>query len=152
MDYLVFLIYLAACCSAAATGALFPTGDWYKSLNKPRWTPPDWMFPVAWVYFYLALAVSAARISDLDGNKYGLAFWSLHIALNTLWTPVFFGARYLRAGMVIITMLWLAAAATIYCCLILDRFAGLIILPYIAWVTFAAALNFSIMKRNQPTG
>ena len=110
------------------------------------------MFPVAWVYFYLALAVSAARISDLEGNKYGLAFWSLHIALNTLWTPVFFGARYLRAGMVIITMLWLAAAATIYCCLILDRFAGLIILPYIAWVTFAAALNFSIMKRNQPTG
>ena len=51
MDLLVFLIYLSACFTAAATGALFPTGEWYKSLDKPIWTPPDWVFPIAWAIY-----------------------------------------------------------------------------------------------------
>lgn len=148
MDLLVFLIYLSACFTAAATGALFPTGEWYKSLDKPIWTPPDWVFPIAWAIFYTVLAIVGARVSNIDGNKYAVAFWSLHIALNTLWTPVVFGARKLKAGMIIIVLLWLASAGTIYHTFVLDRFSGLIIMPYIIWVTFATALNFSLVKRN----
>ena len=148
MDYVVFFIYLGACFAAAVTGSLFPTGAWYKSLDKPSWTPPDWIFPIAWAVFYVLLAIAGARVANIAGNKYAVAFWSLHIALNTLWTPVFFGARKLKVGMVIIGLLWFSAAGTIYYTLILDRFSGLLIMPYILWVTFAAALNFSLMKRN----
>ena len=148
MDYIIFSIYLTACFAAAATGSLFPTGDWYKSLSKPRWTPPDWVFPIAWTYFYLALAIVGARVSVMTDNKYAVAFWSLHIALNTLWTPVFFGARKLKVGMFIIVILWFSAAGTIYHAFKLDSFSGLIIAPYIGWVTFAAALNFSLWRRN----
>ena len=116
MDLWIFLIFFGACGAAAASGALFPTGEWYKSLDKPNWTPPDWVFPIAWTIFYFALAFAGTRVASLPENKYALAFWSLHIALNTLWTPVFFGSRNLKAGMVIILLMWLATAGMIFHC------------------------------------
>ena len=148
MDVWVFLIFFGACGAAAATGALFPTGDWYKGLDKPKWTPPDWVFPIAWTIFYFALAFSGARVASLPENEFATAFWSLHIALNTLWTPAFFGSRNLKAGMVIIVLMWLATAGMIYNCFIVDQFAGIILIPYILWVTVASALNFSLLRRN----
>ena len=148
MDIWVFLIFFGACGAAAASGALFPTGDWYKSLDKPNWTPPDWMFPIAWTVFYLTLAFVGSRVAALPENKYAVSFWSLHIALNTLWTPVFFGSRNLRAGMVIITLMWFSTIGMIFHCFVLDQIAGLVLLPYILWVTVASILNFSLMQRN----
>jgi tryptophan-rich sensory protein len=148
MDWSVFIIYLSACFAASATGALFPTGSWYYKLLKPWWTPPNWMFPIAWAIFYLLLAISGSRVASMPGNEYAVGFWSLHIALNTLWTPVFFGAHRLKAGMIIITLLWLSAAGTIYTSFKVDYFSGLIILPYILWVSYAAALNFALWRMN----
>ena len=148
MEFWVFLIFFGACGAAAASGALFPTGEWYKSLNKPKWTPPDWVFPIAWTIFYFALAFVATKVASLPENKYALSFWSLHIALNTLWTPVFFGSRNLKAGMVIILLMWLATAGMIYHCFVIDRIAGIILFPYIIWVTIASALNLSLLRRN----
>ncbi len=148
MDIWVFFIFFAACCAAAASGALFPTGDWYKSLDKPNWTPPDWAFPIAWTIFYFALAFAGSRVATLPDNKFAVSFWALHIALNTLWTPVFFGARNLKAGMVIITLMWIATVGMIFHCFVLDQIAGIVLLPYIGWVTIAGVLNFSLMQRN----
>lgn len=148
MDIWLFLIFFAACGAASASGALFPTGDWYKSLDKPKWTPPDWVFPIAWLIFYCALAVAGTRVAAVPENKYAVAFWSLHIALNTLWTPVFFGAHNLKAGMVIISLLWVSTIGMIYHCFLVDKIAGIIIMPYILWVTIASALNFSLLRRN----
>jgi benzodiazapine receptor len=146
--FTLFLTYLAACGAAAATGALFQPGDWYRSLNKPRWTPPDWLFPVAWTVLYLSMSVAAARVAMVGDSGQALALWSVQIALNALWTPVFFGLRRLGAGLVIIFLLWLAVAATMLAFWQVDRIAGLLIAPYLLWVSIAGALNRSVWVRN----
>lgn len=149
--FTLFLTYLAACGAAAATGAMFQPGDWYKNLNKPRWTPPDWLFPVAWTVLYLSMSVAAARVAMAGESGQALALWSVQIALNTLWTPVFFGLRRMGAGLVIISLLWLAVAATMLAFWQVDALAGLLFAPYLLWVTVAGALNRSVWMRN-PAG
>lgn len=146
--FTLFLTYLAACGAAAATGALFQPGDWYRSLNKPRWTPPDWLFPVAWTVLYLSMSVAAARVAMAGDAGQALALWSVQIALNALWTPVFFGLRRLGAGLVIIFLLWLAVAATMLAFWQVDPVAGLLFAPYLLWVSVAGALNRSVWVRN----
>jgi len=149
MEYLtLFLTYLAACGAAAATGAMFQPGEWYRGLAKPRWTPPDWLFPVAWMVLYLAMSAAAARVAMIDGTGQALALWSVQIALNTLWTPVFFGLRRIGAGLVIIFLLWLAVAATMVAFWQHDAIAGALFLPYLLWVTVAGMLNRSVWYRN----
>ncbi len=148
MDIYLFGIYLLACGAAATTGALFSPGEWYESLKKPSWTPPNWLFPVAWTTLYLLMAASAARVSGLEGASYALAFWAVQIAFNTLWTPIFFGLRRLRAAMVVMVGLWLSVAATTWAFFALDLWAGLMFVPYLAWVTVAGALNFWVMRHN----
>lgn len=152
MDYALFFTYLAACGAAAATGAMIQPGEWYRSLSKPTWTPPDWVFPVAWTFLYLAMSYAAARVAALSGTTPGtgqaLAFWSVQIALNTLWTPVFFGLKRMKAGLVVIGLLWLAVAATLVAFLRLDLLAGLLMVPYLIWVSIAAALNRAVLMRN----
>ena len=149
MDYALFGTYLAACGAAAATGAMFGPGVWYDSLKKPSWTPPNWLFPVAWTTLYLCMSLAAMRVALLPGTGQALAFWSLQIALNTLWTPVFFGLRRLGAGMVIIVLLWLAVAATMLAFWGHDWVAGLLFAPYLLWVTIASALNYSVWSLNR---
>jgi tryptophan-rich sensory protein len=148
MDWGLFAIFLAACGAAAATGAMFQPGDWYKSLSKPGWTPPDWLFPIAWTILYISSAVAAARVGTIPGSQYALAFWALQIALNTLWSPVFFGLNRMRAAMVIVVFLWLAVCATMIAFFQLDTLAGALFVPYLLWVTVASALNASIVQRN----
>ena len=148
MDIVLFLIFLAACFAAGATGAMFPTGEWYKQLNKPSWTPPNWAFPVAWTSIYLLIAFAGARVAPLEGSAYAMAFWALQIALNTLWTPIFFGLRRLRGALPVMGCLWLAVAGATYTHMSLDLWAGLAFVPYLAWVTVAAALNLSVARLN----
>ena len=148
MYWLLFAVFLGACMAAGATGALFPPGAWYRQLSKPPWTPPDWLFPVAWGTLYLLIAGSAARVAMIPGAGLAMAVFSLQIALNGLWTPVFFGLRRLRGGMVVLVALWLSVAATLGLFWLLDPVAGYMLIPYLAWVTLAGALNFSVWRRN----
>lgn len=148
MSWLLFGVFLAACIAAGMTGGLFPPGDWYRGLNKPRWTPPNWLFPVAWSVLYLCMAGAAARVAVLPGNGLAMGLWALQIALNTLWTPVFFGLRRIRSGMVVLSALWLSVAACMVALWQVDWIAGVLFLPYLAWVSVAAALNFSVMRLN----
>lgn len=148
MDWYALPVFLAACLAASATGALFPTGAWYRGLSKPSWTPPDWLFPVAWMVLYLLMALAAARVAALPDAGLALAFWALQIALNTLWTPVFFGLHRMRAGLVIILGLWAAVVATTLSFFALDAVAGWMLVPYVIWVSYAAALNASFVARN----
>ena len=148
MDWPLFLTFLAACGAAAATGAMFNPGAWYDSLQKPSWTPRDWVFPVVWTVLYLLIAYAAMRVAGVVGNAQPLAFWALQIAFNTLWTPVFFGLHRLRAAMVVMVCLWLSVAATTYSFFGVDFWAGAMLLPYLLWVTIAGALNFSVMRLN----
>lgn len=148
MDWFTFFVLLAACSAAATTGAMFSPGAWYEALDKPPWTPPKWLFPVAWTTLYLLMSAAGALVVDLPGASNVLALWALQIALNTLWTPIFFGLRHMRAGFIVITFLWAAVAATMVGMFQLDTLAGFLFAPYLLWVTVAAALNFSVWRRN----
>jgi benzodiazapine receptor len=150
MDYALFFTYLGACAVAGATGALFSPGEWYKTLNKPTWTPPDWVFPVAWTTLYLCMSLAAMRVALSDDPRapQALGFWTIQITLNALWSPVFFGLRRMRSALIVVLFLWVAVAATMVAFARIDWIAGLLFLPYIAWVSTAAALNAAVLRRN----
>ena len=148
MDLILFAFFLAACFAAGATGAMFPPGAWYERLEKPSWVPPNWLFPVAWTTIYLLMSFAGARVAPLDGSQWAMAFWALQIALNTLWTPVFFGLRHFRASLIVMGCLWLAVLGCLLTHWALDTWAGIAFLPYIAWVTVASALNLAVVRLN----
>lgn len=152
MFWICFGILLTACFAAGSTGGLFPPGDWYDRLNKPAWTPPNWLFPVAWTTLYLLMAGAGARAAVSPDNGIAMAFWALQIALNGLWTPVFFGLRRMKLGLLVLLALWGSVAATLAALWMVDLWAGLMFLPYLAWVTVAGALNYSMVRLNPDAG
>ena len=145
---LLFVIFLLANTAAAATGIIFKPGAWYDGLRKPGFTPPKWAFPVVWTSLYVLSALAAARLAMLPGAGVALALWALQVALNTLWTPVFFGARRMGAGMAILAALWLTVAALIVVAWRLDLWAGAMLTPYLVWLTLAGALNWRVWRDN----
>lgn len=110
--------------------------------------PQNWAFPVVWTTLYVLMAFAGARVAGLEGSGFAMAFWALQIALNTIWTPVFFGLRHMLAGLVIIAGLWLAVLGATITHFQVDIWAGLAFLPYLAWVTLATALNVTILRLN----
>ncbi len=152
MDWALFFVFFLAACGAGATGGMFTPGQWYRDLDKPSWTPPDWVFPVVWTYIYLAISWAAARVAGLPGVEVALALWAVQMAWNGLWTPVFFGLKNPRGGMIVLAVLWLAVAACAVAFAGLDRWTLLAFGPYLLWVTIAGALNLSVIRRNPATG
>lgn len=148
MSLNLFLIFILASAAAAATGVIFRPGEWYDGLRKPGFTPPKWAFPVAWSTIYLLSALAATRVAPLPGAGLALALWAAQIALNTLWTPVFFGARQVALGMVVIATLLVTVTSMTVTFWQLDTLAGLMLLPYLAWLCVAAALNWRIWRDN----
>ncbi len=148
MDWMLFLTFFAACGAAGATGSMFEPGNWYRDLQKPWWTPPGIVFPLVWVTLYIAMSYAAMRVALIDGSQQALAFWAAQIAFNTLWSPVFFGLKRMRAAMIILCFLWVFVAATMVSFWALDPLAGMLFAPYLLWVTIAGALNFSVWQRN----
>jgi len=149
MDWTLFLIFLAASAAAGATGMLFKPGDWYEGLAKPDWRPKNWMFPLAWTTIYVLSSLAAARVAPLAGSAYAVAFWALQIALNTLWTPVFFGARRLGFSVVVMLALVVAVLGMVVTFWRLDFWAGLMLLPYAGWLGLAAPLNLWVWRHNR---
>ena len=149
MDWSLFAIFLVATGAAATTGAMFEPGDWYNALKKPSWTPPKWLFPVAWMVLYLAMSVAAARVAPLEGSAYAMAFFAMQIAFNTLWTPIFFGLKRMGAAMVVMGWLWIGVAGCLVTFWQLDTIAGLLFVPYLVWVTVAGGLNYSVWQLNK---
>lgn len=150
MDLLSLIGFIGAVMAAASTGAMFPPGPWYDRLDKPGWTPPNWLFPLAWTALYGAMAYAAWRVagSGSPALQAGLAFFAFQIALNAVWTPVFFGLRNLGGALVVIFCLLVAVVITCALFWRADTVAGLLFVPYIVWVGYASALNFDIWRRN----
>ena len=134
-----------------AAGMLFRPGDWYRGLDKPGWTPPNKLFPIIWVILYVAMSVAAARVGTYEGSVLAIALWGLQICINTLWSAVFFGLQRILAGAVVIGLLWLAVVATTVAFAMKDTIAAALMLPYLAWGTYAFALNVSVWQRNRDT-
>jgi tryptophan-rich sensory protein len=97
---------------------------------------------------YLSSAYAAARIAPMEGSAYGMAFWAMQIAFNTLWTPIFFGLHRIKAAFFVMIGLWTAVAGTMVSFFMLDWIAGALFVPYLIWVTVAGALNASVWARN----
>ena len=149
----LFAIFLLASAAAAATGIVFKPGAWYDGLAKPGFTPPKWAFPVAWTTIYLLSAWAATRIAGsavptVAGSGMALGLWAAQIALNTLWTPLFFGARRMALALVCIVTLLVTVAAMAVEFARIDAWAGAMILPYLAWLGVATALNWRIWRDN----
>lgn len=144
----LFILFLITCGAAAATGAMFPPGRWYETLEKPDWTPPNWVFPAAWTTIYLLISIAGARVAGLEGSGYAMAFWAMQAGFSTLWTPVFFGLRRFKGALYVMVPLWLSVLCCVWTHFSLDVWAGLMFLPYLVWVTAAAALNFQMWRLN----
>lgn len=137
----------------ATSGAIFSPGDWYKSLAKPSWTPPDWLFGPAWTVLYITIAVAGWlvwRETGLTGAPVAFAIYGVQLVLNSLWSAVFFGMKRPDLAMIEVSFLWLSILATILAFWPLHAGAALLLLPYLAWVSFAAALNFALWRMNAP--
>lgn len=137
--------------SAAATSAFVTTGGWYAELAKPAWNPPNWIFGPAWTVLYIMMAVAAWLVWQRGGWKTQrgpLTLYLVQWALNTLWTPLFFGIQ--RPGLAFAEILVLLAAilATLAAFWRVRRPAALLLIPYALWVSFAAILNFTIWRMN----
>ncbi len=150
MTWITLAAFLAATFAAASSGAIFKPGAWYRTLRKPVWTPPNWMFPIAWTTLYIAMAVAAWRVAYSESPLAvpALALWSWQIVTNAIWSPIFFGLRRLGAAMVALVFLWIAVATTTVAFWLVDPIAGWLMAPYILWVSIAGALNFALQRMN----
>ncbi len=148
---LVLLGFIATCFLAALTGAAYRPGDWYERLAKPSWRPPNRLFAPVWTVLYFLIAVSGWlvwREAGFAGAALPLAIYALQLVLNAAWTPLFFGLHRPDLGFLDIVLVWLSVAATIALFYPIHASAALLLLPYLAWVTFAAALNFAVWRLN----
>ncbi len=126
-------------------------GDWYAQLARPEFAPPDWVFGPVWTLLYILMAVAAWRIWRRDGfagAPWALGLFLVQLALNLLWSIVFFGLQQIGLALVEIGVLWLAIVATLVLFWRRDRLAGALLLPYLAWVSFAAVLNYGFWVLN----
>ena len=144
-------VLLASGIGSLATAKAIPT--WYKGLAKPSFNPPAWLFGPAWTLLYLLMAVAAFLVwkqgIGAAGVKLALAMFLVQLMLNALWSIFFFGLRSPLAGLVDIVVLWLAIIATIVLFFRVSMPAGILLLPYIGWVSFAALLNAAILRLNR---
>ena len=143
--------WMLLCFGAAAMGGLFMPGDWYAALKKPSWNPPGWIFGPVWTALYTMMAVAAWLVWRQGGfaaQRRPLAFFLSQLALNALWTPLFFGLHCTGVACAEIVLLWLAIAATMAVFRPVNRTAAWLLTPYLAWVSFAAVLNFTLWRLN----
>ncbi len=148
---LSLFVFIAACFAAAMTGAFFGPGKWYEALEKPSWTPPNWAFPVVWTLLYGMIAAAGWMVwtaAAPEAATLAIGLWVAQIVLNALWSPVFFGLRRMDLGMVVVSGMWLAIVGCILVFWPIDITAALLMVPYLAWVSVAAALNLAVWRRN----
>ncbi|KAK2580901.1 hypothetical protein KPH14_005971 [Odynerus spinipes] len=125
---------------------------WYKSLKKPSWTPPSWMFGPVWTSLYCTMGYSSYLVwQDAGGFKEAALPLSIHgvnLALNWAWTPIFFGAHNIKLALYDTAIMWGTTIAMGVAFYRVNRLAGLLIIPYLAWGTLATALNYVIYRDN----
>jgi benzodiazapine receptor len=143
--------WLVLCFSAAALGAFFRPDEWYAALKKPSWNPPGWVFGPVWTLLYTLMAVSAWLVWKRGGfaaQRLALRLFLIQLMLNAAWSPLFFGLHSPGVAFAEIILLWLAILATLAAFRPISRPATLLLVPYLAWVSFAAVLNFALWRLN----
>ena len=155
IDILKLAASVILCQMAGFLGSLFtipaiPT--WYATLKKPFFTPPDWIFSPVWISLFILMGISFFFVWRKSGHpqfKPALIFFFVQLILNVLWSIFFFGLRSPLLGLVDIVLLWIAILITIQNFLKISKFAGVLLTPYLLWVSFAMLLNFSLWILNR---
>jgi translocator protein len=149
------VISLAICFTAAGIGgALTATSlaGWYLGLAKPSWNPPNWIFGPVWTTLYIMMAIAAWLVWRAEGWRSAalpLMAFAIQLVLNVTWSGLFFALQNPGAAFAEILLLWLAIAATFFLFWHVDRVAAALLAPYMAWVSFAAVLNFAVWQLNR---
>ena len=143
-------VFVLANLAAASSGAFFRPGEWYAALAKPPWTPPNWAFPVVWSILFVFNAVAGWLVwmAAGTGAALPLAVYGVSLLINASWSAVFFGARRMGLGFVVVITLWLSIAAVMALFAPVSPLAAGLIAPYLVWVTIASALNLRVWQLN----
>ena len=149
---LTLVACVVICFLPGAIGGSFPPDAWYQALAKPPLTPPGWIFPVAWTSLYLMMGVSLFMLLDaapsLRTVRVQLGFFGGQLILNAAWSWLFFGLHRPDLAFVEIVALWLMIFACVVTFHRVRASAGLLLVPYLAWVTFASYLNLALWRLN----
>src|SRR5690606_24204141 len=121
---------------------------WYRTIEKPSWNPPGWIFGPVWTTFYILMAVVVWRPAGFAAAAMPLSLFAVQLVLNIAWSWIFFGLHQPGWAFAQIVLLWLAIAATTAAFYRSSPVAGSMMLPYLAWVSFASVLNFTIWRMN----
>jgi tryptophan-rich sensory protein len=149
-----FFVLVFACFAVAMIGGAVTTpkiDNWYATLAKPSWNPPNWIFGPVWSALYLSMAIAAWlvwRQGGISGAKLPLALFGIQLVLNVLWSCLFFGLQSPGLALFEVLLLWAAIAATTGMFWQRSMIAGILFLPYLTWVTFAGVLNFTVWRLN----
>ena len=148
-----FLICLAIPLAVGGLSTLLSRGmDLYKTLVKPPLSPPGWVFPLVWSALFLMMGYASYRVLTSDALKEekrrALTFYGVQLALNFLWSPIFFGLGWLLVAFFVLVALWVMILITGSLFSQIDKTAGKLLIPYLLWVAFAGYLNFAFYLLN----
>jgi translocator protein len=146
------LVFVAIAFLPAMIGSAFPPDAWYESLNKPSWDPPRWVFGPVWTVLYSLIGYAGylAWSSSVAGTRYrAFSIYAVQLLLNALWSPLFFGYHSPGLALLNIVAQWFAIALNIGAFYRIKPAAGLLLAPYLLWVSFALLLNGAIWLLNR---
>lgn len=150
-SWIALLVFLIICLGAGGLGAIATTPEiesWYQTLAKPAWNPPDRLFGPVWTTLFIMMSVAGWLVWRRPDSQVALVLFGVQLVLNIAWSWIFFGWHQPGWAFVEIVVLWLAIVATLVACFRISTAAGWLLVPYLAWVTFASALNFTIWRMN----
>ncbi len=147
--------WVFVCEFAGVVGSIFTVGSiptWYQTLVKPSFNPPNWIFGPVWTTLYALMGISVYRIWRLGMHREkvrdAVVLFCMHLVLNAVWSPVFFGARNIPIAFAIIAIMWLTLIALIFRFERLDKVSAYMLTPYLAWISFAMILNYNLWILN----
>lgn len=149
------VLCILLCLSVGVLGSIFTRPEitgWYATLAKPFWTPPAFAFPIVWTTLYILMGICLWRLWDRVARSgwqaRALVLFAIQLALNAIWSPVFFGWHKIGAGLVVIVLLVAAIALTMIASARVDRTASWLLAPYLVWVLYAATINAGVWVMN----
>jgi len=151
-DIAVLILSVLVCLGVGAFGSAVTAAsvaEWYPTLAKPWFTPPGWIFGPVWTALYVMMGVAVFLVWRRgEGRAPALWAFAVQLALNALWSPAFFGMRSVAAGMIVIALLLPAIAVTTVLFFRRSKAAGVLMLPYLTWTSFATVLNAALLSMN----
>ena len=153
-NFLKLVVSLAVCQLAGAIGALFTVSSvkvWYSTLSLPSLNPPSWVFGPVWTILYILMGIALYLIWQSNSKDRNRVLWlfAVQLVLNAIWSPIFFGTHAIGLALVIIIFMWSAIAMTIFVSQKISKTIAWLLVPYIAWVSFATYLNFALWWLNK---